>query len=209
MRALFISPHTDDVELGAGGTLVKLLEEGNEVYWVVFSTAEDSLPQGTPPDTLRREFLSVVDDLGLDKGQYKILNFRVRYLPEHRQEVLEELVRIKKEYSPDLVVGPSLDDYHQDHQVVAWEMIRAFKNSASIISYELPWNHVRFNTQLFVRLEERYIDRKISLLSHYQSQVSLNRPYFSEDFIRGWARTRGVQVGARYAEAFEVIRWIL
>lgn len=209
MRALFLSPHTDDVELGAGGTLVKFLEEGHEIYWVVFSTAEDSLPPGIPRDALRREFLSVISDLGLKSEQYRILNFRVRHLPEHRQEVLEELVRTRKEYSPDLVIGPSLNDYHQDHQVVAWEMVRAFKNSASIISYELPWNHVRFNTQLFVRLEERHIDRKIALLSHYQSQISLNRPYFSEDFIRGWARTRGVQVRVRYAEAFEVIRWII
>ena len=209
MRVLFLSPHTDDVELGAGGTLVKLLEGGNEVYWIVFSSAEDSLPPGFSKDTLKREFLSVVNDLGLNEEQYYILNFRVRHLPEYRQEILEELVKIRKGYSPDLVIGPSLNDYHQDHQVVAWEMVRAFKNTASIISYEMPWNHVMFNTQLFVRLDKKHIDQKISLLSHYKSQISLNRPYFSEDFIRGWARTRGVQVGAKFAEAFEVIRWII
>jgi hypothetical protein len=93
--------------------------------------------------------------------------------------------------------------------VVAKEMVRAFKNSSSIISYELPWNHTEFDNQLFIKLAGRQIDRKVELLSCYRSQVRLERPYFSSDFIHGWARMRGGQVGAEYAEAFEVIRWIM
>lgn len=209
MRVLFLSPHTDDVELGAGGTLVRFLEEGYGIFWVVFSTAEDSLPDTLAKDTLKREFLSVIEELKIDKDNYRILNFRVRRLHEHRQEVLEELIKIRKEFNPNLVIGPSLNDYHQDHQVVAWEMIRAFKNTSSIIAYELPWNHVAFNTQMFVKLEEKHIKKKVELLKNYRSQQILNRPYFSEDFIFGWARMRGVQVGAEFAEVFEVIRWIL
>lgn len=209
MRVLFLSPHTDDVELGAGGTLVKLLEQGHEIFWVVFSTAEDSLPENLQRDTLRREFISVTRILGLSENNYKIFDFRVRRLHEHRQEVLEELVRARKDFTPDLVIGPSLNDYHQDHQVVAWEMTRAFKNTSSIICYELPWNHVTFNTQLFVKLEEKHIEKKAELLGNYKSQLILGRPYFSRDFIFGWARMRGVQIRSEFAEAFEVIRWIL
>ncbi|WP_048811378.1 PIG-L deacetylase family protein [Thermococcus gammatolerans] len=209
MRVLFLSPHTDDVELGAGGTLVKFLELGHEILWVVFSTAEESLPDNMPKDTLKREFLGVINDLGLKGENYRILNFHVRRLHEYRQEILEELVKIRKEFAPDLVIGPSLNDYHQDHQVVAWEMTRAFKNTSSIICYELPWNHVTFNTQLFIKLEEKHVKKKVELLSNYESQLLLNRPYFSKDFIFGWARMRGVQVKAEFAEAFEVIRWIL
>ena len=82
-------------------------------------------------------------------------------------------------------------------------------NTSSIIAYELPWNHVTFNTQMFVKLEEKHIKKKVELLKNYRSQQILNRPYFSEDFIFGWARMRGVQVRAEFAEAFEVIRWIL
>ncbi|MCW3136645.1 MAG: PIG-L family deacetylase [Canidatus Methanoxibalbensis ujae] len=209
MKILFLSPHTDDVELGAGGTLVKSLELGHEILWVVFSTAEDSLPDNMPKDALKKEFLKVISDLGLKEEDYRIMNFRVRRLHEYRQEILEELVKIRKDFAPDLVIGPSLNDYHQDHQVVAWEMIRAFKNTSSIIAYELPWNHVAFNTQMFVKLEEKHIKKKVELLKNYRSQQILNRPYFSGDFIFGWARMRGIQVRAEFAEAFEVIRWIL
>ena len=209
MKILFLSPHTDDVELGAGGTLAKFLELGHEILWVVFSTAEDSLPDNMPKDILKKEFLAVMRTLGLDRENYKIFDFKVRRLHEYRQEILEELVRIRKDFAPDLIIGPSLNDYHQDHQVVAWEMIRAFKNTSSIICYELPWNHVMFNTQLFVKLEERHVKKKVELLSNYKSQLILNRPYFSKDFIFGWARMRGVQVKAEFAEAFEVVRWIL
>jgi len=209
MRILFLSPHTDDVELGAGGTLVKFLERGYDVFWVVFSTAEDSLPNNLPKDTLRNEFLSVVNSLGLKENNYKIFSFKVRRLHEHRQEILEEIVKLRKDIAPELVIGPSLNDYHQDHQVVAWEMIRAFKNSSSVICYELPWNHTSFNAQLFVKLNDNHVKQKVKLLSNYKSQINLGRRYFSEDFIVGWARMRGIQVKSDYAEAFEVIRWML
>jgi N-acetylglucosamine malate deacetylase 1 len=209
MRTLFISPHTDDVELGAGGTLIKLHEGGNEILWVVFSTAEGSLPADAPKDTLRLEFIDVARSIGLCEKDYRIFDFKVRYLPDHRQEILEEMVRLRKEYAPDLIVGPSLNDNHQDHEVVAKEMLRAFKDCASIICYELPWNHIRFNTQMFVKIDQRHLDQKIELLKKYHSQLDLGRAYFSEEYIRGWARMRGVQVRSEFAEAFEVIRWIL
>ncbi len=209
MRTLFISPHTDDVELGAGATLIKQLEGGNEILWVVFSTAETSLPEDTPKDTLRQEFLDVTRSIGLKENNYKIFDFQVRYLPSHRQEILEEMITMKKEFSPDLIIGPSLNDHHQDHEVVAKEMIRAFKDTSSIICYELPWNHLQFNTQLFVKIDEKHVDKKIDLLKKYESQIKLDRAYFSEEYIRGWARMRGVQVKAEFAEAFEVVRWIL
>lgn len=158
MKVLFLPPHTDDVELGAGGTLFKFLENGYEILWAVFSTAEDSLPRIIPKNTLRKEFLKVSKSLGLEKGNYEIFDFRVRRLHEHRQEILEELVKIREAFSPDLAIGPSLNDYHQDHQVVSNEMIRAFRNTSAIICYELPWNHVRF----FVKLEKATLRKRLS-----------------------------------------------
>ena len=209
IRVLFLSPHTDDVELGAGGMLCKLLESKDEIYWMVFSTAENSLPAHMPKDTLKKEFLSVISHIGLKADHVQIHDFQVRYLSEHRQEVLEAMIEMNKTFQPDLVVGPSLNDHHQDHQVVANEMVRAFKNTSSIISYELPWNHVSFDMQFFVKLDERHVTSKIKLLKYYQSQMDLNKQYFKDEFIKGMARTRGIQVNTEYAEAFEVIRWIL
>jgi len=209
MKVLFLSPHTDDAELGAGGTIFKFLENRYEILWVVLSTAEQSLPKNLPKDTLKKEFLNAANFLGLKEKNYKIFNFQVRRLHEHRQEILDELIKTRKDFSPDLVVGPSPNDYHQDHQVVTNEMIRAFKNMSAIICYELPWNQIKLNAQMFVKLKENHIKKKVDLLKNYKSQIILNRAYFSEEFVLGWARVRGVQVKSEFAEAFEPIRWII
>jgi N-acetylglucosamine malate deacetylase 1 len=209
MKFLVLSPHTDDAELGCGGTIARFIEEGNEILWVVFSTAEDSLPKDMPNDTLKKEFLDVIRDLGLSKNNYKLCNFKVRHLKEHRQDVLDTLVKIRRDFEPNIVIMPSLNDYHQDHQVIARETVRAFKKDASIIGYELPWNHVTFDTNMFIILDKRHIQRKYKIIKHYKSQIFLNRNYFSKEYIYGLARVRGVQCNATYAEAFEVIRYIL
>ncbi|MDW5563826.1 MAG: PIG-L family deacetylase [Methanomassiliicoccus sp.] len=206
-KILLLSPHTDDVELGCGGSVAKFIEQGHEILWVAFSVAEDSLPAGMPKDTLAREFEKVIQRYGLDDEHREVLDFRVRHMSEHRQDVLEHLVQVRSKFGPDIVIGPSVHDYHQDHQVVANEMVRAFKSSASIICYELPWNNVRFDSQLFVALEERHMERKWEALQEYRSQMVNRRSYFEREFIFGMARMHGVQCNNRFAEAFEVIRW--
>ena len=101
---------------------------------------------------------------------------------------------------------PSLHDIHQDHTIVAQECLRAFKNT-TLLGYELIWNNLTFNTQCFVKLEERHINAKIEALQEYKSQGY--RDYLSPNFIRSLCKARGVQVGSEYAEAFEVIRLFL
>ena len=206
-NVLVLSPHTDDAELGCGGTIAKFIEEGKNIFWVVFSTADESLPAGMPKDTLANEFKKVTKSIGLARKNFEIYHFPVRKLTDHRQEVLEELVKYRKSFKPDLVIGPSLNDFHQDHTVVANEMIRAYKSSSNIICYELPWNHIQFHTQLFMELSDEHMATKIKMMSMYKSQYYLKRNYFSKNFVKWLARTRGSQIGLEFAEAFEVIRW--
>lgn len=208
-RILVLSPHTDDAELGCGGSISKFVEEQHELLWIVFSTAEESLPIDMPKDTLKIEFEKVIENLGLKEENFKIFNFRVRHLHENRQDVLEELIKIRDNFQPNMVLIPSLTDYHQDHQVVANEAIRAFKTNASIIGYELPWNHVTFETNLFIKLDKRHIEKKYEILQNYRSQFKKDRNYFSQEYIFGLSKVRGTQCNADYAEAFEVIRWMI
>lgn len=209
MKILVLSPHTDDAELGCGGSICKFIKEGHDILWVVFSTAEESLPKNIPKDSLRKEFLSVIKALDLKEENYIIHNFKVRNLHERRQEILEELIKIRDKFNPDLVITPSLKDFHQDHQIVANEAVRAFKKHASIIGYELPWNNITFDTTLFVKLNQDHITKKYDLLQNYNSQISLERNYFSKEHVLGLARVRGTQCNSDYAEAFEVIRWMI
>lgn len=207
-KILILSPHTDDAELGSGGTIIKYLEEKKDIIWVVFSTAEESVPENLPKSILKDEFYEVVKKLNIPETEIIIKDFKVRYLHEKRQDILELLINLRQTFQPDLVIGPSLNDFHQDHSIVANEMVRAFKSNSSIISYELPWNHISFNTQFFIKLNDNQINKKIDLLKSYRSQVEKGREYFSTEFIKGLAKTRGIQVNSKYAEAFEVIRWI-
>lgn len=209
MKLLVLSPHADDAELGCGASIVKMLELRHNLLWVVFSVAEESLPEHLPKDTLKKEFIEITKNLNLNKDNYKIYDFRVRHLHENRQEVLEEIIKIRNSFNPDLVMIPSLSDYHQDHQIVANEAIRAFKTNASIVGYELPWNHVTFNSNLFIKLDRYHIKKKFDLLQNYKSQFIKKRNYFSEEYVFGLANVRGVQCNSDYAEAFEVIRWII
>jgi len=95
----------------------------------VFSTAEESPPKGMKKDTLEKEFISVTKKLDLQKNQNIANHFQVRKLNEKRQEILELLVQIRNIFLPDLVISPSLNDFHHYHIIVVTEMVRAFKEA--------------------------------------------------------------------------------
>ena len=201
-----LAPHTDDGELGAGGTIARLIENGADVHYFAFSTAESSVPEYLPKDILKTEVKAATGLLGIREECLHIYNYEVRKLGYNRQEILEDLIAFRSKIKPDLVLLPSLNDIHQDHMTVAQEGLRAFKGT-TILGYELIWNNLNFNTACFVGLEEKHIISKVNALKAYESQS--HRDYVSEEFIRALALSRGVQIGLPYAESFEVIRWVL
>lgn len=205
-RVLVLAPHTDDGEFGCGATICRLLEEGREVYYAAFSTAAESVPAPYPPDILETEVKKGTQTLGIPPQNLLVYKYRVRHLPDVRQEILEELVRLKREINPETVFMPSSQDLHQDHQTVHMEGLRAFK-TATVLGYELPWNNLSFDYRHFVVLEKRHVECKLKALQCYESQQG--RFYSKEDFIWSWARSRGGQIAVDYAEAFDVLRWVM
>jgi len=203
-RILIISPHTDDGELGAGGTIARFIEEGQEVYYLVFSSAGKSVPEGLPRDTVKKECQCATKTLGLSLDRVIMLDYEVRTFPTFRQEILENMIEFKQKIKPDLVLVPSSSDVHQDHDTIHWEAIRAFKKEASIWGYEHPWNNLTFTTDIFMRLEDKHLDAKLKSLRCYESQR--DRGYFNEEYLRSLVYTRGAQVDCPYAEAFELVR---
>lgn len=203
-RALFLAPHTDDVELGCGATLARCVEECETVDVVVFSTATQSLPDGSAPDRLKTEFLKAMEEYSIPRERIHVFDFEVRRLNYSRQEVLEELVKLRAQLNPNIVFTPSRGDVHQDHQVVHNESLRAFK-TVTMLGYELPWNHFHFESRVFVHVTEAQMDKKLIALQAYESQIEKNRGYFEAEFIKGLARVRGIQQGVPYSEAFELI----
>ena len=204
-NVLVLAPHTDDGELGAGGTIARLIASGARVSYAAFSTAENSLAPELPPDTLVREVKAATRCLGIPPENLFILGYKVRELEYHRQDVLDDMVQLRRN-NYDLVLMPCQHDIHQDHEVIAREGMRAFKQT-TILGYELIWNNLNFNTCCFIRLGKQDLERKVYALQAYHSQK--HRPYMSPVFIESLARARGVQIGAEFAESFEVVRWVV
>lgn len=202
-KVLVLAPHTDDGEWGVGGTIAKLIAEGAAVYYAAFSSCEESLPPELPSDTLAKECKQATTLLGVKElFQY---NFKVRYFNYHRQEILEEMVKLNKSIQPDLVILPCSTDIHQDHQTIYNEGLRAFKN-ANLLGYELIWNTIHMSTTFFSVLTAEHIHSKYKAIACYKSQEFRN--YHNESFVEALAKVRGTQINQAYAEAFEVIRWI-
>jgi len=203
---LILAPHTDDGEFGCGGTIAKLTASGETVYYAAFSVCEASVHPGFPKDILEVEVKGATAVLGIPPENLFIYRYPVRHHPEHRQAILDNMVELRDTVNPDVVFMPSGNDIHQDHTTVYNEGLRAFKQT-TVLGYELPWNNVSFNTTAFVRLDESHIDSKVDALGVYQSQA--HRHYANAAFIRSLAITRGTQIGVDYAEAFEVVRWVM
>ena len=206
MRILVLSPHTDDGEFGVGGSIARFVEEGHDVYYIAFSTAEESVKEGFPKDALKTEVKNATKILGIPSNHLFVHNYKVRSFPTHRQEILEELVKYRKDLQPDIVFMPNRDDMHQDHQIMVNEGIRAFRVSSTLLGYEFPRNNITFPATCFIKLEKRHIDKKVAAIQEYKTQA--DKFYASEDYLRSLAKVRGVQLDHSYAEAFEAIRVI-
>jgi LmbE family N-acetylglucosaminyl deacetylase len=204
-KILVLAPHTDDGELGCGGSIARFASEGLQVHYVAFSTCSRSLPAGLAADTLANECRKATSVLGIPADHVRLFDFEVRLFEDHRQEILEELVKINRELQPDLVLVPAAADRHQDHGVIHTEALRAFRD-CSILGYELPWNHPQFLSPFYLQLSSGNIETKWRALQEYRSQS--HRDYMQEDFIRSLARIRGVLSGSEYAEAFEVYKML-
>jgi LmbE family N-acetylglucosaminyl deacetylase len=203
---LILAPHTDDGELGLGSSINKFIRNGKDVTYVAFSTAEQSVAEGFPRDSLKIEVKNATLKLGIKPENLIIFDYEVRKLSYVRQEILVQLIKLRNSKRFDIVFVPSLHDIHQDHQTVAQEGVRAFKN-VTMLGYELIWNNLTFNAECFIQVSADDMNKKFQALQEYKSQRLRN--YLSKDFVFSLARARGVQVGCEYAEAFEVIRLFL
>ena len=193
-NALILSPHTDDAELGCGGTISKMIEDGWHVHVMYFSAVGDRYPN------LAEEAANSGKILGVT---HEILDFETRFFPRDRQAILQTLYDHSRKNQYDIVFTPTTTDIHQDHGVVTSEAKRAFRN-CTLLGYELPWNNLSVSLNCFIPLKERHVKKKILALDCYNSQK--HNPYFNEKFFRSVVKMRGVQLANEYAEGFETIK---
>ena len=195
-RILVLSPHPDDGLMGCGATLAKLKEQGAEITYIYFSFQDQGFNQ--------KEMEGAQSIVGYDLIPYT--DYVVRHFSSQRQLILEDLVKFREEYKPSIVFIPSSFDTHQDHQAIHQEAIRAFRNY-TLLGYEESWNNIKFESRCFVPLKEKHIQQKMDIADNFKTQKG--KIYMDTELIKARAMTRGTYIRKKYAEAFEVIRWIL
>jgi LmbE family N-acetylglucosaminyl deacetylase len=172
------------MEFGCGGTIARLIEQGTQPFVLVFSMVNPGI---NPPGILEEEFYLSMRTMGIPELQINTYHWPMRDLLAYRQEILEEIVAQRKRIKPDVVFIPSLRDMHQDHQVIANEGFRAFKDRTTL-GYELPWNNLEFKTTHFVELQNRHISTKITAINQYVSQFP--KIYTSSEYLWSLARNK-------------------
>jgi LmbE family N-acetylglucosaminyl deacetylase len=196
-RVLCLGAHSDDVEIGVGGTLLKLIEQADdlEIWWVVFSA----------PGLRAEEARSSADDFlsGIKRKHVKVGSFRESYFPSEWPSIKEWFEEIKATFVPDVVFTHYRDDRHQDHRVLSELAWNTFRNHL-ILEYEiLKYDGDLGQPNLFVPLSEQLCDRKIELLmKHFKTQST--KHWFTADTFQAMHRVRGIECASPTgrAEAF-------
>jgi LmbE family N-acetylglucosaminyl deacetylase len=195
-RILALGAHSDDIEIGVGGTLLSLIEANPEleIYWVVFSASR--MRYGEALDSAG-EYLAPLKD-----PQIEIKSYRESYFPVQWEEIKGYLEEIKKEFEPDLVFTHYREDRHQDHRVLSDLAWNTFRHHL-ILEYEIPkYDGDLGHPNFFFSLAERIASRKIELLlKHFKSQAT-SKHWFSSDSFSALARIRGIESASPLAEAF-------
>jgi len=196
-RMLCLGAHSDDIEIGCGATILRLIREHPDIriYWLVFSA------QGV---RAREAKQSAADFLrGVRSKQIRTMTFRESYFPSEWSAIKDAFEQVKSEFEPDLVLTQYRDDRHQDHRVLSDLAWNTFRNHL-VLEYEIPkYDGDLGQPNVFVPISRELCERKIAaLMQHFKSQTS--RHWFTEDTFWALLRLRGIESAAKsgFAEAF-------
>jgi LmbE family N-acetylglucosaminyl deacetylase len=203
-RVLCLGAHSDDIEIGCGGTLLRLIaaHADLEIRWHVFSAGAERRKEAEA---------SAADFLGAVKKQRVVISeHRESYFPQDWALIKDQFERIKQEFEPDLIFTHWREDRHQDHRVLSDLAWNTFRNHA-IAEYEIPkYDGDVGQPNYYVALDRAICQRKVeAVLRHFRSQQ--HRHWFSEDTFFALLRLRGLECGPRahFAEAFHVRKWVV
>jgi LmbE family N-acetylglucosaminyl deacetylase len=194
-QILCLGAHADDIEIGAGGTMLRLLQEhpGAKVHWVVFSA------RGPRQIEAQQSASLFLEQAGARK--VSTLDFRDGFFPYQGEAIKEAFEVLKAEVDPDLILTHASGDAHQDHRLInelTWNTFRCH----SILEFEIPkYDGDLGRPNVFVPLTSETCQRKIDhLVAAFPSQAG--KHWFTDETFRSILRLRGIECGSHYAEAF-------
>ena len=194
---LCLGAHSDDIEIGAGGTLLSWMDRGVrlDVHWCVLSGIDE---RGREAKASATDFLAAAENRTIE-----IMSFRDGFFPEQGEQIKVWFEALKGRVNPDIILTHRQDDAHQDHRQVSRLVWNTFRDHL-VLEYEIPkWDGDMARPNLYMPVPASVIQRKVELLmSHFGSQRS--KQWFDPETFLGLARLRGMECRApeRYAEAF-------
>jgi LmbE family N-acetylglucosaminyl deacetylase len=197
LSVLCLGAHSDDIEIGAGATLLNWLDRGVRlrVHWCVLSGVGEREREARASAA---EFLS-----GVAEANVEVMSFRDGFFPQHGEAIKSWFEELKNRVDVDIILTHRRDDAHQDHREVSRLTWNSFRDHC-ILEYEIPkWDGDMGQPNLYVPVPASTLKRKIDLLiRHFGSQRS--KQWFDAETFLGLARLRGMECRApeRYAEAF-------
>lgn len=194
-RVLCLGAHSDDIEIGCGGTVLRLIESSADIefFWLVLSSnpARAKEAERSAQAFLRRA----------RKKTVAVKSFRDGFLPYIGAPVKECFEELKQAFVPDLIFTHFRHDLHQDHRMVCELTWNTFRNHL-ILEYEIPKYDADLRSpNFFVPLTEALCRKKVKWLMRYFG-TQRNKQWFSEDLFLGLLRLRGVESATGHAEAF-------
>ena len=201
-HVLCVGAHSDDIEIGCGGTLMSLVDRcAPSVSWVVFSGSEERAGEARQ---------SAEAMIGAGKLELQQDAFRESYFPYQGAQIKQRFDELGRRLKPDIVFVPHRDDAHQDHRLLAELANNTFRDHL-ILEYEIPkYDGDLGRPSVYVRISREVAARKTEhLLRFFPSQRS--RSWFTEETFRAVMRLRGIECGAPdgYAEAFHCQKLVL
>ena len=202
-RFLFLGAHSDDIEIGCGGTILSLLGDlpQAEVLWVVFSAGGERIREA---QRSARTFLPKSM-----KRELRVLDFRTSYFPSQAVQIKDHFETLKG-FAPDIVFSHCRHDQHQDHKVLADLTWNTFRNHL-ILEYEIPkYEGDLGHPNTFVPLSEIIARKKARYLCRF-FQTQGNKLWFSEDTFLALARLRGIECASStgFAEGFHTRKLVV
>ena len=196
-KILCLGAHSDDIEIGCGGTILKLLagKRPIEVCWVVLGARGRRLKEAQKSAT---QFLA-----GAVQKKIVVKGFKDSFFPYHGVKIKEYFERVKKEFSPDVIFTHSREDLHQDHRLVSDLTWNTFRDHL-ILEYEIiKYDGDLGAPNLFSHLSDEIARKKVNyILEVFKTQD--DRAWFSEDSFFAIMRIRGIESNApeKFAEGF-------
>jgi LmbE family N-acetylglucosaminyl deacetylase len=202
LELLCIGAHSDDIEIGCGGTVLRLLAEhpGTRVHWVVLSAT---------PEREHEAHASAADFLsGAGSAIVEVASFRESFFPYIGAEIKDHFNALRRRVEPDLVLCHHRFDEHQDHRTVGELVWNTFRNHL-VAEYEIPkYEGDLGHPNFFVALTDDVVTRKLALLTeHFGSQS--DKYWYRPETFAAMMTLRGVEAGTAYAEGFHVRKAVI